>query len=66
MIIGNEGEFSTEIVESNACTNSLVSKDKNDDPMKSHINFEVFSVCAVIVENNVYLFKPLTCLFPYL
>ncbi|XP_062155616.1 uncharacterized protein LOC133863605 isoform X1 [Alnus glutinosa] len=40
MIIGNESEFSTEIVESNACTNSLVSKDKNDDPMKSHINFE--------------------------
>lgn len=66
MIIENESEFSTEMVENNACANSLVSKDKNDDTMKSHINFEVFSVCAVVVENNVYLLKSLTCLFPCL
>ncbi|XP_059435324.1 uncharacterized protein LOC132168219 isoform X1 [Corylus avellana] len=40
MIIENETEFSTEMVENNACTNSLISKEKIDDTMMSHINIE--------------------------
>jgi pre-rRNA-processing protein TSR4 len=63
MIIENETEFSTEMVENNACTNSLISKEKTDDTMMSNINIEVFIVCAVVVKNNVYLLKSLACLF---